>query len=58
MKTEKELIDFGNEIYKNIPNLVKMKQKYLLFVAKQTLSTIMFVLEDYSLWDINRISFE
>ena len=28
MKTKKELIDFGNEIYKNIPNLVKMKQKY------------------------------
>ena len=58
MKTEKELIDFGNEIYKNIPNLVKMKQKYLLSVAKQTLSTIMFVLEDYTLWDLNRISFE
>lgn len=49
MKTENELIDFGNEIYKNIPNLVKMNQKHLFFVAKQTLSTIMFVLEDYSL---------
>lgn len=58
MKTEKELIDYGNEIYKNIPNLVKMKQKYLFFVVKQTLLTIMFVLEDYTLWDLNRISFE
>ena len=58
MKTEKELIERGNEIYKNIPNLVKKKQKHLIFVAKLTLSTIMFVLEDYSLWDLNRISFE
>lgn len=58
MKTKKELKDYGNEIYKNIPNLVKMNQKHLFFVAKQTLSTIMFVLEDYSLWDLNRISFE
>lgn len=58
MKTENELIDFGNEIYKNIPNLVKMKRKHLFFMAKQTLSTIMFVLEDYTLWDLNRISFE
>lgn len=53
-----KLTEKGFEIYKNIPNLVKMNQKHLFFVAKQTLSTIMFVLEDYTLWDLNRISFE
>lgn len=29
MKTENELIDFGNKIYKDIPSIVKMKRKHL-----------------------------
>ena len=56
MKSEKELKEYGNSVFEKGLDCIKCKQKHLLNVAKQTLTNLMFVLEDYTLWDISRLT--
>lgn len=56
MKSEKELKEYGDMVFEQGLYCVKLKQKYLLNVAKQTLTNLMFILEDYTLWDISRLT--
>lgn len=55
MRTEKEIKDYAQEIIKQTQKERKMEHWYLVSEGKQILSTLMWVLEDFSLCDINRL---
>lgn len=55
MKTEAELRKYLEEVKQQITKEEKMKHKHLTIVGKTIMATIMYVLEDNTCIDLNRL---
>jgi len=58
MKTETELRKYLNEVKQQVIKEKKAEHKYLTIVGETIISTIMYVLKDYSCIDFERLQAE